>query len=38
MRDLILKCWNSKSEDIAKAMYEGHGPHDKYIGEIVDII
>ena len=25
-------------EDIAKAMYEGHDPHDEYIGEIVDII
>ena len=26
------------SEDIAKAMYEGYDQHDKYIGEIVDII
>ena len=23
---------------IAKVMYEGHDPHDMYIGEIVDII
>ena len=30
--------WNIKSEYIAKVMYEGHDPHDMYIGEIVDII